>query len=186
MQKPPPKLSLAKLLDRLEPSKRDLCWQVLEDYHEIITVIPGAQTKHQTWEGGYISHVEEAMNICIGLYGVLSARRSLSFSLADALFCIFWHDFDKVLRFRKQADGSFMATKSYGSEFTDKIAELARKQYGYEFTADEYNAIKYAHGEGKDYHPSDRIMGPLATIVHCSDVISARIWFDEGRDPTAW
>ena len=56
------------------------------------------------------------------------------------------------------------------------------EKYNINFSKQEQNALKYIHGENKDYPPNERIMNELAAFCHSVDTISARIWYNEGRD----
>lgn len=125
------------------------------------------------------------MNIALRLHETLSACRQLPFNVSDVLFCAFLHDFDKVQRYTMDR-GRLASKGAYNSDYIDTARSILKDKYGYALTPDEYNALKYAHGEGKDYHPTDRIMQPLAALIHCSDTISARIWFDKGRGHNTW
>ncbi len=180
-----PKLRLTELISRMDYNEAVVARRVYADYKAVIETIPGSSTKHQVWEGGYLSHIEEAMNIALLLHESLSSCRSIDATLSDALFCTFLHDFDKVQRYRFK-DGQNSAIAKYSADMVDKTIALLQDNYGYTLSANQINALKYAHGEGLDYHPSDRVMLPLATIVHCADVISARVWFDKGRLHDSW
>lgn len=180
-----PKKPLVDLIKDMQPEHALLVRKVYQDHREIIETIPGSSTKHQVWQGGFLSHVEETMNIAAVLYFALSACRPLDFSLSEVLLCAFLHDFDKVQRYHI-VDGKLVKSGTYDAEYVTKTINLLRKEYGYILTDEQVNALKYTHGEGQDYHPTDRIMLPLATIVHCADIISARVWFDEGRDHENW
>ncbi len=48
-------------------------------------------------------------------------------------------------------------------------------------TPDEWNALKYTHGEGSDHKKNERVASPLATHVHHCDNVSARIYFGDGK-----
>jgi hypothetical protein len=180
-----PKLSLTKLLTNINPKEAMIVERMYDDYRSVMESIPGGANKHQAWEGGYISHIEEAMNVSILLYKSLSACRPLDFSLSDALFCVFLHDFDKIQRYSLR-DGRLVITAAYDDSYVHKTAAILQDKYDYTLTDEQCNALKYAHGEGKDHNPTTRVMLPLATLVHCADVISARIWFDHGRTHDSW
>lgn len=60
-------------------------------------------------------------------------------------------------------------------------AKIIAKRLKFPLTKIQLNALTYVEGEKNDYHPSKRIMNPLAAFVHCCDTISARIWFDEPK-----
>ncbi len=179
------KLPLANLYGLMTRQHAQVARQMYQEYESSMTVIPGSSQKHQTWPGGYVSHIEEAMNIGLVLYDELNLRRTLTFSRSAVLFCIFLHDFDKVLRYTVLPNGN-KTYGSYSNDYVDQTAKILKHKFNYVLDPEEYNALKYAHGEGDDYHPSDRIMLPLATIVHCADVISARVWYDEGQIHDRW
>lgn len=160
------------------PEQKQVCENIMKDFAQEIKVFPGSKSKHQIWKGGYLDHVLETMNIAVSIYKDLNSKRLLSFNLSDALFILFIHDLDKLLRY-----GNKNLDKSVGHE---DIFDLVKKKYKYQLKANEKNAIKYVHGEGKDYHPTKKIMKPLACFAHCCDIISARIWFYEGRDKQNW
>jgi len=182
----PPKIPLDGLISLMEPEHKRIAEKICEDYKDVMFVIPGSSTKHQTWESGYVSHVEETMNLAIILYHQLRSRRPLDFSLSSALFCLFLHDFDKVQRYT-MANGQLQSKGEYNKDYVHETKRIVSKTYGYELTDEEFNALKYAHGEGSDYQPGGkRVMLPLATLVHCCDVISARIWYDYGKLHDSW
>ncbi len=170
----------------MKPAHRRVAEQICEDYKDILFMIPGSSSKHQVWEGGYVSHLEETMNLAIILYHQLSIRRPLDFSLSSALFCLFLHDFDKVQRYR-MVDGQLYSKGTYNSNYLEETKQLLAEKYDYKLSAEEYNALKYTHGEGNDYQPGGkRVMQPLAALVHCCDIISARIWHDYGQNAEDW
>jgi hypothetical protein len=181
----PPKLPLQKLLSFVDSKESAVIRRVYDDYRETIEHLPGSSTKHQTWEGGYLSHIEETMNIVKVLYESLSSCRPVGFSLSDALFCAFLHDFDKVQRYTVK-NGKVVKSGPYSSDLVHKTIAIVRDRYMYTMTDEQVNALIYAHGEGADYHSTDRVMLPLATIVHCADIISARVWFDNGKSHDKW
>ncbi|MDO8602004.1 MAG: hypothetical protein Q7R62_02680 [bacterium] len=182
---PKKKLSLATLLNKMTARKRAVCRRVYDDFKDSFESLPGGLHNHQVWRGGYRDHVEEVMNIGCLLYIGLNSKRKLPFSLGDTLFVLFLHDMDKLLRFEK-VDNKVIQKHAYGEHFVKKIGSLLRRTYHYQLSADELNALQYTHGEGKDYSPTQRVMKPLTALVHCCDIISARIWFDYGRNEKNW
>ncbi len=164
---------LEDFLDILPEPNRSGCKCLLSVNYERFSKSPGSKTKHQAWKGGYIDHLEETMNIAEGLYETLSkTKRPLSFTLTDAILVIFFHDLEKPFKYVVPAVGFI--------DDLEKHAFILKKMDEYQviFTDEQYNALQYIHGEGIDYHPTERIQGPLGAFVHCCDVISARIWFD--------
>jgi hypothetical protein len=181
------KLPLKELFKLMAPVHARVSKQVYKDYQGIIESIPGSHAKHQAWAGGYISHIEETMNIAIGLYDMLDARRKLNVSLSGLLFCAYLHDFDKLFRYTMQPDGTWKGKPANKMLYLDKLVSTLEASYNYTLTDDEYKAIKYTHGEPEDeYNPTTRIIQPLGTIVHCADIISARVWHDFGKTSDNW
>lgn len=181
MKNPIKRYTIDTLLALMNPTHQKIAKQILKDYSAHIYVIPGSTKKHHCWKGGYISHLEEAMNIAIILYEELGTRRKLYFSISSMLFIIFIHDFDKVIRYEYK-DNDVLVKKGYDKEYIHKTRKILEGHYLYNFTASEWNALLYVHGEGDDYHPTKLIMKPLACLVHCSDIISARLWPKRGRN----
>lgn len=183
---PPPKIPLDGLISLLEPAHKDVAERICEDYKEVLFVIPGSIHKHQAWEGGYVSHIEEAMNLGIILYHQLSIRRPLDFTLSSLLFCLFLHDFDKLLRYEPTPSGAQRKTE-YSKNYLETTSRLLSDTYGYILTDDEYKGIKYAHAEpDSEYNPESRVTNTLGALVHCCDYISARIWHDYGKLHESW
>ncbi len=168
------KLSFEELLNKMEQTRADVCGKILDDFREEIEKLPGSRVKHQDWPGGYKDHVLETMNIAAILYETMNNKRKLEFTFSEALFILFIHDLDKIFRYAKD---KFVVEDPHLF-----LIEFMKNKYGVEFSNKELNAIKYIHGENKDYHPTKRIMLPLTAFVHCCDIISARIWFSEGRN----
>lgn len=129
----------------------------------------GAKAKHQAWKGGFLDHLKEVMNIAIILYDALNARRSLPFSLSEALLVLFIHDLEKIWigkKYRQLAE----------DERCRIVVNKLSKKYGFKLTDEQLNGLRYVEGEGQDFHPTKRVQGPLAAFVHVCDAISARIW----------
>lgn len=157
------------LLNQVEEPHRSDCLAFIGRYGRLFDSSKGSAVKHQAWEGGYRDHITEVMNIALVTYEALSTIRPLPFSLSDALFGCFLHDVEKV--WKHAIDPSDV-------QDIDKDTLLSTE---FHLNADHWNAIHYAHGEGKDYHPTLRIQGPLAAFVHHCDNTSARIWFDQPK-----
>lgn len=149
-----------------EPHRSD-CLVFIEKHQRLFDSSKGSAVKHQPWPGGYRDHITEVMNIGFFTYRALELMRPLPFSLSDALLGCFLHDIEKV--WKHTLDETDRAE-------VDKYAVLAEH---FHLNEDHLNAIKYAHGEGDDYHPTERIQKPLAAFVHHCDNTSARIWYDK-------
>ena len=171
---------IEELINLLNESQREIAIKIWDKYKKEFEILPGSISKHQAWPGGYKNHIEEVMNIAILLYGTLSKERKLSFSLTSALFILFLHDLDKLERYTSDGDNGFKRERTY-ENLIDTLKEMLSIDFEYILTDEEYNALKYIHGEGNDYSLDKKIMGPLAAFVHCCDTISARIWHDHGK-----
>lgn len=166
---------LQYLIEMIDEPNRSLCLKLYTDNKYIFDTSKGSNTKHQAWEGGYIDHITEVMNISIKQYDMMSFRE-LPFSLSDALLVLFLHDLEKPWKYGGDviSDSDFELLRFGNKEFVkSKIDE-----YGFILTKEHLNALEYVHGEGSDYNPNTRVQGELAAFVHVCDVISARIWYD--------
>ena len=152
-------------------------YDVYAKYKPEMMVSKGSVHNHQAWDGGYMDHVVETMNIARLLFHTMNDKRRLDFTLTDALVALFFHDIEKAFPSRIQAlvDLGHARPK-------------AKSKVRYSFLHDEgvwdllsdshKNAIDNAEGENTSYSNQQRIMGPLAAFVHMCDIASARIWFD--------
>lgn len=182
-----PKISLEDSFSLMRPEHQRVAQAIYEDYKNEIDILPGSATKHQVWKGGYRSHVEETMNIVLVLFHQLNMRRPLPFDVSTALFISYIHDFDKLLRYYVDSEGKAITKNIKDKDYTQLIQNELDSKYGYILTDEETNGLKYTHGEINDYQPGGkRLMGPLATLVHCADVISARLWHDYGHSSDTW
>ena len=145
------------------------CFKFIKKNQKLFNSSKGSATKHQAWSGGYRAHIAEVMNIAVVTFEALEHIRPLPFSLSDALLGCFLHDIEKIWKHAIDYDDQ---------EIVDKNKILNDE---FHLTDDLWNAIKYTHGEGDDYHPTERIQKPLAAFVHHCDNTSARIWFDQPR-----
>lgn len=178
--------SLEEALDLIEGPNRSVCYKLLEDHREVFTRARGAKVKHQDWEGGYLDHITEIMNLAIALYDPLHSRRPLPFSLSDALLVLFLHDLEKPWRYVQKGDRLEDAPEFSDKDKIQAFVNDLIAQYDFQLTDDHRNALRYVEGEGKDYDQYTRLQGPLAAFVHTCDTISARIWYDcpmEEDDP---
>lgn len=149
------------------------CAAIYRDNREAFESAPGSRRNHQAWPGGYIDHVEETMQIASDLWETLNTRRSLPFTLSDALLVMYLHDIEKPFR----------SLHSWSKAARARVREDLIRDYGIELTASQQNAILFVEGEGDLYSSEQRIMNELAAFCHCCDVISARMWHDEPKRP---
>ena len=142
----------------------------LQTHH--FRVAQGSSHNHQAWEGGYLDHVRETMNIAVRLYYSMDTKRQFPFPLADALLVIFLHDIEKPYKRMFSLE-----KKEQKREFRDYFIRESRIT----LTEEQVNALQYIEGE-HDYSNTERKMGQMAAFCHCCDILSARVWFDKGRE----
>jgi hypothetical protein len=172
-------LDITSLMALIPDPNRANLWAIVRDNNELFRVAPGSSHNHQAWEGGYIDHVTETMNIACQLYRTLNVRR-LPFSLSAALEVMFLHDIEKPFAERLKAEERY--TKAARKGFRADMIH----QYGIRLTAEQENALRYVEGVPDcEYTPGERTMGELAAFVHCCDILSARLWHDKGKDVPA-
>jgi hypothetical protein len=177
-------LVFTQLIQLIDEPNRSGCLQVYEDNKEKFEFAKGSQTKHQNWQGGYIQHLEEIMNIGLQMYGTFYDLRLIPFSISDIMLVMFLHDLEKPWKYSPDPeDAKFV--KSFPN--VKAFIEFQMNKYNISLTPEQYNGLKYIHGEGDDYDPKVRIQLPLAAFVHCCDTMSARIWFDYPKQTkTGW
>ncbi len=137
---------------------------------EAVKKAKGSNHNHQTWEGGYIDHVLETMNIAVWLYK--SSPRLLPFTLEDALLVLFIHDLEKPF---KEEYGHLWSSKEDRRAFRKTL--ILQNQL--RLSSAQWNALDYVEGE-HDYSNKERRMGEMAAFCHACDILSARLWHSEG------
>jgi hypothetical protein len=173
----PPYYLLRQMVLHIDEPNHSACLWFLEDNKELLKEAPGGGGKHQAWPGGYLDHVTEVMNIGWKQYELLSSLRPLSFSRADVLLVLFIHDLEKPWRYRVRASGGYedlLPTK----EEQNRVRDEKIRQYGFQLTPEQEQALRYVEGEGSDYTPGKRLMNGLGAVCHTADTLSARLWSD--------
>lgn len=117
----------------------------------------GSQSKHQAWEGGYRTHLEQCLTIAEHLY-----KLNFGFTFDSVILVLYFHDIEKMFRCKNIVLDKDVYYKSL-------------KNDGIVFSKEELNALKYIHGEGDDYC-NERKMNELAAFCHSCDIISARCY----------
>ncbi|MDO8511252.1 MAG: hypothetical protein Q7S55_03740 [Nanoarchaeota archaeon] len=179
---------LNELVDMIEEPSASLCRKVLADNYDLFSKAIGSTHNHQAWEGGYLDHLTEIMNIAVLLYKPLNEARPLPFSLSDSLLALYLHDLEKPWRIRKNEKGEFESIPQLADKEKSVLSFVEKKleEYGFVLTEEQWNSIKYAEGEKSSYSSDRRIQLPLAAFVHMCDTWSARGWFNypaEENDP---
>lgn len=165
-------MKLRELLDLIDVPNKTKCLTLFEDNKGRFEKAPGSLSKHQSWEGGYLDHLEETMNFSADLFNLMNNKRQLDFSLSDVLLVLFLHDLEKPFRYTEPKIE--LNSDKEKEVFIKKIID----EYGISLKDNHINALKYIHGEGDEYSRTERIQKPLAAFCHICDVASARIWFD--------
>lgn len=169
---------LNTLLNQMTPRLKSVCARIIEDCKSKFYSAPGGLYKHQNWKGGYYDHVVETMTIATLIYQKLSQHRPLPFTLAESLYLTFLHDLEKMFTLTISKSGRPIKNELQTKERTsfERTVNLL-STYNIKLSKQHLNALKYCHGENEDYHPTKKIMNPLAAFIHCCDTISARIWY---------
>jgi hypothetical protein len=180
-------LSLPHMLETLvQPPQRRGCRQLLVDHGERFREAPGSAHNHQAWPGGYWDHVTEVMNLCVQQYNMLHATGRLAdlplaeqFSLSDALVVLFVHDLEKPWRYL-WANGQLVVDEKLRTKTARKaFVQMMLNKYQLRLKPTQANALTYVEGiRDEDYRPGDRIMEPLAALVHTCDLLSARLFYN--------
>lgn len=177
--------TIPEMIEAFDELNRAACKRLYDENIELFKKAMGSTHNHQAWDGGYIDHITEAMNVCVLLYPIYNVRK-LNFTLADALLVIFLHDLEKPWKKklleaygRPVRDGDFL----YVSKHHRKIFRLQKiQEYGIILNEQQQNALNYVESENDDYSNKKRVMNELAAFCHIADVSSARIWYDHGKE----
>ncbi len=68
---------------------------IVRDHFMLVMDAPGSTGNHQAWQGGYVDHVTETMNIATQMYFKFEELRGLPFVLSDPLVVLYLHDLEK-------------------------------------------------------------------------------------------
>ena len=171
-----------------DDERRDAMLAFHDRYAARMAHAAGSTKKHQDWQGGYADHITEMFRMMFVMYDTLGALHPMPFPIGSALIVAYFHDIEKVFKYSREFDDidqtqhDPLAKIKCDEEKQAFFKKILPDKFSIELTADELNALRYAHGEPHDeYHPTERIMGPLASFLHAGDNISARMWFNQGR-----
>jgi len=169
---------------------------------EILSAKGSSGGNHQAWSGGLHDHLVHCFVLAQDLYKLFHERigpgphagqdiygvhdsRPIPFSLESALVVLYFHDIEKIFKYGNKPH-----------RYPERLIEakdawylgILPTKYGIVFDDQEYNALKYAHGEGDDHRKDQRVASPLAGFIHAIDYLSARVlWqikdFDYGLVP---
>lgn len=181
--------SLRELIQDIDDPRKDILLQIYDDNRNLFHYAHGSSHNHQAWDGGYADHIADTLRINTSTYNAMEKDiRNLPFSHASAAIALFFHDIEKPFRYapddHKEANRyRNMVDKNNPDWEVLKyiILKDMKEKYGFTFSEEEENALKYTHGEGNDHQKNKRVAGPLAAHVHHCDNASARIWHDKGK-----
>jgi hypothetical protein len=167
--------------------------RILQENYDLITTAAGSSHNHQAWRGGYLDHVVETMNIACQQFRWMDKVRVLPFTLYEALEVLFLHDIEKPWKYAPnrelpaapelRANSSFRCLPVKTKEDRKKFRDAVIEHYKIELTDDQKNALRYIEGvPDSEYTPGERTMGELAAFCHTCDILSARMWHDQGKD----
>lgn len=176
----PKYFSIEELIEYIDEPNRSACLKILTENRQLFETIPGSTHNHQTFVGGYFSHILDGLNYAFYLYEFnASFGRPLPFTKSDGLLIFFLHDLEKPWRIEVMEDGTVrnrpgLDTKEAFKQFReDKLVE-----YGINLTPYQLNGLTYVEGELKDYSSTHRVMNELAAFAHQVDNWCARAWYD--------
>jgi len=112
-------------------SNREQCKEIYLDNKDIFEKAKGSNVKHQAWEGGYLDHIIDIMNIAVRLYDKLNECRPLPFSLSDSLLVLYLHDLEKPWKYAGTEEQK-LEVKSF-TDYKDFIKSKINK-YGFQLT----------------------------------------------------
>jgi len=162
-------------LEQLDDPRKKKILAFHQAHQELMDIAQGSFAKHQAWLGGYQDHIAECFRIAEAMYLGLQKIRQVPINLNSALVVLYFHDIEKMWKYSQGLPPDFDKQCFYRKEL--------REIYGIELTTDELSALKYIHGEPQEeYNATTRLMSPLASFCHCVDTLSARMWYDEGRN----
>ena len=176
----PKYFTVEELIAFIDEPNRTACLNILTDHRSLFETIPGSTHNHQTFYGGYFSHVLDGLNYAYYLYDFdASFGRPLPFSKSDTLLIFFLHDLEKPWRIEVMPDGSVRNRPGLDTkEAFQAFREEKLVEYGISLTPAQLNGLTYVEGELKDYSSKHRVMNELAAFCHKVDTWSARGWYD--------
>jgi hypothetical protein len=172
---------IRELTDLIDQPNRDICKKFLSDNEELLKNARGSKNNHQAWDGGYIHHVEEVMNVALVLYDSLNNLRPLEFSLSDALLVMFLHDIEKPWKYDTKDGNVELKPEMKDRKYVKRFADGIISRYGFVLNDDIRNGLQYVEGEIDDYSPGKRSMLPIGAFCHMCDVWIARGWHDHPK-----
>lgn len=151
--------------------------KILDDHHSIFARAKGSQHNHQAWEGGYLQHVSDCMEIARMFFN--HAPWELPFSWSSVVLVLFLHDIEKPFMQERMANDHEMPVWSKQQRHFFRNDLIYKCDL--DLTDDEYCALQFIEGEGDDYSPTERVMNELGALCHAADTLSARLWHSRNK-----
>lgn len=169
---------LPQLIEFITSENKKKLARLLTDNWDVISKSVGSSKNHQAWEGGFLHHTIEVMNIAYWMYQ--SCPRKLSFTLSDVFEVLLLHDLEKPWNYAPtKGTRPVFRSKEDRKLFRDRVIQ----EKDIQLTTEQWNALTYIEGvPDRDYTPNERVMGELATFCHCCDILSARLWYNKGKE----
>lgn len=160
--------------------------QILDDHQSTFDFARGSLYKHQAWQGGYLQHVSDCIQLANYMYdyrhnyyGETKDLWPISFSWASVVLVLFLHNIEKPFMQMHMSLDSHMPVWNKTQRVMFR-GELIAK-YDLKLTHEEIQALLYVEGEGADYNPEKRIMNELGALCHAADTLSSRLWYDRNK-----
>jgi hypothetical protein len=147
---------------------------------------PGSSGNHQSWPGGYMDHIRQFNGFVEQQFRLMDDELVIDrlppeerFTLSEALTVGALHDIEKPFIYTPTEAGHFVRDPIFkDKDAKAKLRDDLISYYGIELTPNQQNAMRYVEGiPDSEYTPGDRIMSPLAALVHMADIYSARICY---------
>lgn len=168
--------NIEELIALIDEPNRSACMRLYKGNEQIFKKAPAAVNNHQAWDGGFLEHIREIMNLAIRLYPAMKAFHPLPFTLSDTLLVLFLHDLEKPWRFCGEEKVKNRLDKR---GHRDPFRKQKMQEYDISLTANQENGLDYVEGEIEgSYTPHKRTMNELAAFCHMCDIASARLWFN--------
>lgn len=175
---------MEELLQMIQPGTTRIgLYDIYHKFHANFVKAQGSEHNHQEWEGGYLDHVVETMNVARLLFTTMNDKRHLPFTISDVLVVMFLHDIEKAFpdRIVNTMNNTVHFTRAAAK---DKVREELFQELGIYHIINELQlrGLKNVEGEKNEYTNKRRSMTPLSAFCHMCDIASARLWYDRPYD----
>lgn len=170
-----------KLMEYLDSLVGEPCYNGLMKFHyeheALIRKAKGSKSKHQAWDGGYVDHLVECLEIASKMFDSLGKIRQVPVEWNSVVKVLYLHDVEKMFKYSDLPHPNPGLAKDAIHAKDWFYGHWLKESYGVVLSDEERNALDNIHGE-KEYG-EHRVAGRLAAFCHCCDMLSARMWFDK-------